>query len=153
MIKTDFSIHFKPVTLSAFGGKQGHWANYPEIKKAGITSLTVTPILQARWISSDLVAVDLDMHFDEKAFPENKFGMVYGDGQFETSVESFMARVFPEDEFGSPGYTEQGMQGEAYVSMEYGSGFYEAFAGTSAHFRLELREEPLIEDMDLGQLG
>jgi len=143
--ETDFSVVLKPVTLKAFGESKGFWTDYEQVAAVGITELAVTIELKGRRIDTDLFVLDIDAYFDTDALPSETYGIVYGDGQFEAEVNRHIGEVF---RVNSPdaniGYTESGMQGDDYISLE-GNDWWRRHLGTlSNHSVLALTRNPHI---------
>lgn len=65
------------------------------------------------------------VYFDTETWDTEKHGLIYTDGQFKRELRAFL------DSHGLPGadvcYSEQGMQGDDYVSLDAGTDFYNAW--------------------------
>ena len=65
------------------------------------------------------------VYFDTDTWDTNKDGLIYTDRLFEKELREFL------DAHGLPGkdvcYSEQGMQGDDYVSLDAGGKFYKAW--------------------------
>ena len=65
------------------------------------------------------------VYFDTDTWDTNKDGLIYTDRLFEKELREFL------DTHGLPGkdvcYSEQGMQGDDYVSLDAGGKFYKAW--------------------------
>jgi hypothetical protein len=101
----------------------GLWANYEALAKAGITTLTVRPemeILDFSYFEEEPPETDrkLALHFDPTVWDTSKYGLIYTDPVFEDAFEKWFHSLGFPPEYGSPHYTEQGMQGDDHVSME-----------------------------------
>jgi len=145
--QTSFTLELKTTKLPAFRGEQGYWAQYEALEADGVTDMVLTPHLDVRKINTGPWIVDLQMHFDPEEFPREKYGLPYTDGQLEAEVAKHMDRVFPSSQFGSPRYTEQGMQADGLISMEYGKPFLNGLSNSSAHFKISLLTHPLVENL------
>lgn len=68
---------------------------------------------------------NLKVFFDTKTWNTDKDGLIYTDSKFLKEIRAFF------DKHGLPGkdvdYTEQGMQGDNYVSMSVGKAFLKAW--------------------------
>lgn len=68
---------------------------------------------------------NLNVFFDTKTWNTDKDGLIYTDSKFLKEIRAFF------DKHGLPGkdvdYTEQGMQGDDYVSMSVGKTFLKAW--------------------------
>ena len=68
---------------------------------------------------------ELRVYFDTKTWNVRKLGLIYTDRQFERELREFL------DSHGLPGkdvsYSEQGMQGDDYVSLDVGGKFLKAW--------------------------
>ncbi len=147
MTYRSIAIDFLPQDFDAFHVRDGAWTNYDAVQAAGLRSLRGTIRIECSKRTDDLVIVDVNVFFDPDAFPSDTFGLVYLDGTFGQAVQTYLARIFPPVQFGEPGYTEQGMQGVDYVSMEYGRAFMEQI--DSAHALLALHQHPLVASVDV----
>ena len=94
----------------------GYWSN---VAKA----VTVVD-MQLGYVSDELDFGELRVYFDTASWNVNKDGLIYTDRQFERELTQFLA------EHGLPAaeYSEQGMQGNNYVSLDIDSKFLAAWA-------------------------
>lgn len=70
---------------------------------------------------------ELRVHFDPGTWNVDEHGLIYTDDLFETEVRSLLeSKGFPCDEVR---YSEQGMQGDEFVSFDVGSDFVDAWRG------------------------
>ena len=73
------------------------------------------------YVSDDKDFGELCVYFDTKYWDVNKDGLIYTDSQFLSDLQAFL------DSMGLMGadveYSEQGMQGDDYVSLDVGEGF------------------------------
>ncbi len=104
------------VTLHTNGG--GYWS---EVEKA----VTVTD-MKLGYISDELDFGELRVYFDTKTWDVNEDGLIYTDRLFERELREFL------DSQGLVGkdvsYSEQGMQGDDYVSLDIGKPFLDSWA-------------------------
>lgn len=95
----------------------GYWSR---VKK----DVTVTDMRLGSYISEDFDFGELCVYFD-KSWDIYKDGLIYTDGQFLKDLRRFL------HQHGLPGddveYSEQGMQGDDYVSLDVGGKFLEAW--------------------------
>jgi hypothetical protein len=138
-------IHFHPMEIKAFNKCHGYWSKYAQIQKDGLTTLTVTPELRAYRPSGTMCFVRVDCLFDETAFPEETYGMVYGDEEFEDEIGLKFNEIFSMDL--NLSYTEQGMQEEGLISMEVPSEPAETLYNLSNHQIIKLANHPAIREM------
>jgi hypothetical protein len=78
-----------------------------------------------RWEGEDTINGELRVYFDTKTWNVDNHGLIYTDRLFVKELRAFL------DAHGLPGkdvcYSEQGMQGYDYVSLDAGTEFYEAW--------------------------
>jgi hypothetical protein len=91
-------------------------------------AVTVTDIqlgTGTQWEGESEIFGELRVYFDESTWNINEDGLIYTDRQFLRELQAFL------DQHGLPGddvwYSEQGMQGDDYVSLDAGTKFYEAW--------------------------
>ncbi len=81
---------------------------------------------------------ELRVYFDMSTWDTRKDGLIYTDHQFVKELRAFL------DAHGLPGkdvsYSEQGMQGDDYVSLDAGGKFYKAWMA-----KFGIPREQLIE--------
>ena len=86
------------------------------------------------YVSDELDFGELRVFFDRKTWNVDKNGLIYTDRLFERELQAFL------DAHGLPGndvwYSEQGMQGDDYVSLDIGEKFLKAW---SAKFGVDLQ--------------
>ncbi len=102
-------------------GKRGLWS---DVAKA----ITITDIQLGRgtqWENEKDIFGELRVYFDTATWDTRKDGLIYTDRQFIKELQQFL------DAHGLPGkdvcYSEQGMQGDDYVSLDAGTKFYKAW--------------------------
>jgi hypothetical protein len=78
-----------------------------------------------RWAGEKGIWGELRVYFDTQTWDPYDDGLIYTDRQFERELRQFLKR------HGLPGadvsYSEQGMQGDNYVSLDAGTRFYRAW--------------------------
>lgn len=86
------------------------------------------------YVSDELDFGELRVYFDTKTWDVNEHGLIYTDSLFKKQLREFL------DRHGLPGsdvdYSEQGMQGDDYVSLDIGKKFLKAW---SAKFGVDLQ--------------
>ena len=120
------------ITLNTGGG--GYWSN---------TAQAVTIVdMQLGYISDELDFGELRVYFDTASWDVNKQGLIYTDRQFERELREFLTA------HGLAGkdvsYSEQGMQGDDYVSCDVGKRFLDSWTakfGTNLARMLQQQEE------------
>lgn len=122
-------IAFPPVTfpVGTYAHEQGYWTHYENLRKDGIRSIMVRPHI-ILWGDVDTphdptIFCDLHMVFDPAVWNTSIYGLIYTDPTFEEAVQAW-AQTFglhTTAHLHSPSYTEQGMQTDDYVSMEFSS--------------------------------
>jgi hypothetical protein len=79
------------------------------------------------YINDDQDFGELRVYFDVKSWDVNKDGLIYTDRQFEKELVELFTRL------GLAGsdisYSEQGMQGDNYVSLDIGEDFIKSLKG------------------------
>lgn len=82
---------------------------------------------------------ELRVYFDRRTWDTMEHGLIYTDRLFMRELQLFL------DEHGLPGkdvtYSEQGMQGDDYVSCDAGTKFYKAWMA-----KFNIPREELVED-------
>jgi hypothetical protein len=102
-------------TLNTSGG--GYWSN----TKAAV-EITA---LQLSYINDELDFGELRVRFNTASWDVNKLGLIYTDKQFMTELKELLtAKGF---DAGDVSYSEQGMQGDTYVSCDVGERFINTF--------------------------
>ena len=111
----------------------GYWS---EVEKA-----VEVVDMQLGYISDELDFGELRVYFNTKTWNVNEDGLIYTDRLFERELREFL------DSQGLPGkdvsYSEQGMQGDNYVSCDIGKKFLAAW---SAKFGTNL--DQMLKDQD-----
>ncbi len=101
-------------------GKRGLWSN---VAKA-ITITDVRLMQGTQWEDDKDIFGELRVYFDTATWDTREDGLIYTDRQFLKELQEFL------DTHGLPGkdvcYSEQGMQGDDYVSLDAGTKFYKA---------------------------
>lgn len=104
------------IVLNTGGG--GYWSNTEK-------AVTVTD-MQLGYISDELDFGELRVYFDTDTWDVNELGLIYTDRTFERELREFL------DLQGLVGkdvsYSEQGMQGDNYVSCDIGKPFLDSWA-------------------------
>jgi len=91
----------------------GYWSRH--VRGIRITELRVS------YINEDARFGELCVHFNTDDWMPPKHGLIYSDRQFEAELGAFLATIGLDGE--DVGYSEQGMQGDNYVSCDVGSKF------------------------------
>ena len=91
----------------------GYWSN-----KAAAVQITA---LQLSYINDELDFGELRVRFNTNTWDTNKDGLIYTDKQFMTELKELLtAKGFDASDVS---YSEQGMQGDTYVSCDVGAKF------------------------------
>jgi hypothetical protein len=102
-------------TLNTSGG--GYWSNTK-------TAVEVTR-LQLAYTNDELDFGELRVYFNTNTWDVNKLGLIYTDKQFMRELcELLTAKGFDSSDVT---YSEQGMQGDNYVSCDVGECFINTF--------------------------
>ena len=95
----------------------GYWSD--EAKAVSIVDMRIN------YCSDEMDFGELRVYFDTKTWDVEQDGLIYTDDQFEEELRAFL------DSHGLPGkdvsYSEQGMQGDDYVSLDVGADFIHAW--------------------------
>ena len=93
------------------------------------------------YVSDELDFGELQVKFDRRTWDVNQHGLIYTDRQFMRELQAFLT------EHGLVGsdvsYSEQGMQGDDYVSCDIGKPFLDSWTakfGTNLQRLLEIQE-------------
>lgn len=107
-------------TLSTDG--KGYWTN--QIKSV----LVYEAFVNANMTDSDDLYGELRVLFHVKDWNIEEFGLIYTDDKWEEELKAyFMSLGFSKEAAENIGYSEQGMQGRNYVSLDCGHKFVEEF--------------------------
>jgi hypothetical protein len=68
---------------------------------------------------------ELRVYFDTKTWDVNTHGLIYTDRRFERNIRNLFERLNMDG--ADISYSEQGMQGDNYVSFDVGAKFIESF--------------------------
>lgn len=117
-------------------GKRGLWSNVA--KAVTITDMTLgTATLWEGDTDKDLFG-ELRVYFDTDTWDTSTDGLIYTDRGFLKDLQGFL------NSHGLPGadvsYSEQGMQGDDYVSLDAGHKFYKAWMS-----KFNVAREQLVE--------
>mgnify|MGYP006293968729 CR=1 FL=1 len=95
----------------------GYWSD--EAKAVSIVDMRIN------YCSDEMDFGELQVYFDTKTWDVYKDGLIYTDKLFKTQLREFLTA------HGLPGadvdYSEQGMQGDNYVSLDVGADFIHAW--------------------------
>ena len=98
-------------TLNTGGG--GYWSN--TAKAVDITKLDL------QYITAEKDFGELCVHFTADSWDCDKLGLIYTDRQFLSELRDYLQTLgFTEAEAYDVSYSEQGMQGDTYVSCDVG---------------------------------
>lgn len=104
------------VTFNTSG--DGYWSN--TAKEVAIVDM------QLGYVSDELNFGELRVYFDTKTWNVKKLNLIYTDSKFLSMLQAFLC------EHGIDGndveYSEQGMQGDDYVSLDVGKKFLASWA-------------------------
>lgn len=113
---------------------QGLWSR--EIRAVTITDIKLMPGL--KWRGEKSIFGELRVYFDTETWDTGKDGLIYTDRGWLKELRAFLKQ------HGLPGtdveYSEQGMQGDDYVSCDAGTKFYRAWMK-----KFNIPEEKLVD--------
>lgn len=99
----------------------GYWSNVA--KPVRIVNMVLER--GSRWAGEKGIWGELRVYFDTQTWDTDEDGLIYTDRLFERELRQFLKR------HDLPGadvsYSEQGMQGDDYVSLDAGTQFYQAW--------------------------
>ena len=105
------------VTATLNTNGNGYWSN--KRKAVEITGL------QLSYTNDELDFGELRVRFNTNTWDVNKLGLIYTDKQFMRELKELLtAKGFDASDVS---YSEQGMQGDAYVSCDVGERFINTF--------------------------
>jgi hypothetical protein len=94
----------------------GYWSR--AVKSVKVTGFDLG------YVNDEVDFGELCVYFDTASWDVNRLGLIYTDKQFLAELKTFLA----EQGFGTDvSYSEQGMQGEEYVSLDCGPEFIKSF--------------------------
>ena len=105
-------------TLNTCG--DGWWSS--ECKAVDIVNINIG------YLDEDLGFGELRVYFDTRTWDINKDGLIYTDSQFEEELRNLLCTAgFTKEEAEDVSYSEQGMQGDDYVSLDFCDKFAAAY--------------------------
>jgi hypothetical protein len=105
------------VTATLNTNGNGYWSN----TKAAV-EITA---LQLSYTNDELSFGELRVYFNTKTWDVNKLGLIYTDKQFMRELKELL--VQKDFDASDVSYSEQGMQGDTYVSCDVGERFINTF--------------------------
>lgn len=121
MSRSRIEVRFREATFPAFTSQTSYWLNYKQLAEDNVREFRARPTLTIADRGPAWVETHLNLYFDPKKFCLQTYGLPYGDTVLEDAVRALFAEIFPSDLEIDPRYTEQGMQGEDFVSMDLSS--------------------------------
>ena len=103
------------VTLHTAG--DGYWSDVA--KAVRITELHLN------YVSEDASFGELCVHFNTDDWNVSTHGFIYGDEQFEAELQNYLTSIGLDG--ANISYSEQGMQGDNYVSYDVGKSFVASY--------------------------
>jgi hypothetical protein len=146
------SISLAPIAVGAFGKRTSYWANYDAIEHDGIHEVSVrTQIIGETIGSSNYLHVNC--YFEEGKNLHEHYGLVYGDDQFEAGISAYIQSILdiPTQDIMIT-YTEAGMQGEDYISLEGNTELIQHITSLSKHRLLSLIKSGNVQTIRYGDL-
>lgn len=99
----------------------GYWSDV--VKEVPVTGLELVQY------EEDQEYGELRVYFDTQIWDVNSDGLIYTDSKFAQGLKDLLASM----KLGTDvGYSEQGMQGDNYVSLDAGSEFVQSFKAIKA---------------------
>jgi len=123
------------VTLSTDG--KGYWSN--AVKSVGVTALSLGYICDPEEEGEEPDFGELRVHFNTTTWRPDKDGLIYTDKLFMHGLQNYLTSIgLCGDDVG---YSEQGMQGDNYVSCDVGGEFLASYkAKFPAEYKTALQE-------------
>ena len=104
-------------------GGDGCWSR--EKKKVILTNMELI-------VYDDILFGELRLYFDNSTWNIKSDGLIYTDRTFMNEFRSVLENVgFSKRDITCVGYSEQGMQGDDYISLDAGENFVKAFTAIS----------------------
>jgi hypothetical protein len=103
----------RPAIATLHTDGNGYWNTIA--KDVQITALTVP------YINEEQSFGELHVHFNTDSWLPSKDGLIYTDRLFEAELQAYLNSIGLDG--GDVGYSEQGMQGDNYVSCDVGEEF------------------------------
>jgi hypothetical protein len=97
---------------------RGYWSEVAKYVK--VTSINLA------YINDEQDFGELRVYFDTKSWNVNSDGLIYTDRRFERDLKELLTRMGLDSR--DVGYSEQGMQGNNYVSLDVGAKFIESYS-------------------------
>lgn len=92
------------------------------------TAVNITA-LDLQYINEDKDFGELCVHFTADSWDVNALGLIYTDKQFKAELREYLVSLgFTQAEANDVDYSEQGMQGDTYVSCDVGAVFIAGLA-------------------------
>ena len=117
-------------------GLRGLWSN----KAKAVRIVDMQLGVGTQWEDEEDICGELRVYFDTATWDTEEDGLIYTDELFVKELQQFL------DAQGLPGkdvwYSEQGMQGDDFVSLDAGTEFYEAWMK-----KFNVAREQLVEVM------
>lgn len=104
-----------PVTLNTVG--DGYWSS----KAAAVKVIG----LHLAYLDEENKFGELRVVFNTKTWNVQRDGLIYTDSQFERELKKFLKTIDLKP--ASVSYSEQGMQGDNYVSLDVGKSFIDSW--------------------------
>lgn len=111
----------------------GYWST--AVKSVRVTGIELGKGMQFE--DEDNIFGELCVYFDTSTWNPDTDGLIYTDSQFISELRDFLtAQGLPAD----VDYSEQGMQGDDYVSLDAGTEFYKAWMA-----KFNIKQEGFVE--------
>ena len=105
-------------TLNTCGN--GYWSD--KRKAVDIVNIDIG------YLDNELNFGELCVFFDTNTWDVDNDGLIYTDSQFEEELQALLQTAgFTKEEVEDVSYSEQGMQGDDYVSLDFGAKFAAAY--------------------------
>lgn len=105
-------------------GGEGLWSTHACTLR--VTKLAVHGMEHENSKDETYLAGELRVYFDPKTWSTTQHGLVYTDGVFLRNLKEYLADLVP-PENQDISYSEMGMQGDDYISLDVGPKFIEAW--------------------------
>lgn len=120
-VKPEDNDRYEDLVLKARGGPlletdgRGYWSDVQRSVKVK----RVEAYLQ-KWAGADYWYSELKVYFTKRSWDIEKHGLIYTDDTFERGLKAWLREEFGRVVANDIDYSEQGMQGDDYVSLDIG---------------------------------
>lgn len=122
-----FTFDALPVDVVLPVGGDGLWSKIAGRKAVRLTGLYVHGMNYAEDGEPEHLGGELRVPFDTRTWSRADDGLIYTDKTFLAGLKRYLSTLLTESAAEDIGYSECGMQGEDFVSLDVGSEFIDAW--------------------------